>query len=111
MSDQEAKAARLQKILADDTEKERIIRLSDEAAWQEASADFIGDQHEVFSQMVITMCERTEVSFWRNFLRMKKRVVQVHAVHQFSGDDYPAALARCWLWHKQFEKGRNQSTL
>ena len=107
MSDDEAKAARLQRILDDDAEKERIIKLSDEDAWKEAAADFIGDKHEVFCQLVITICERTDVSFWRNFLRMRKRVVQVHAVHQFEGADYPAALARCWLWHKQFEKGRS----
>jgi len=85
-------------------EKERIEGLGDQEAWDEAAADFDAKAGDVFRQMVLAMCSKTDVSFWRVFRRMKKRTVSVHGVHRFDGGSYAGALAKCWLWHRYEEK-------
>ncbi|NMC30738.1 MAG: hypothetical protein GYA45_11780 [Pelolinea sp.] len=84
---------------AANAELERIKALSDDRAWLEASSHFAGTDAEIFMQIVIALCPNTDLSFWREYRRLKKKVITVH-YKKFESDSYQAAVARGWLWDR-----------
>jgi hypothetical protein len=95
---QERTSAGYKRLSAERKVLEDIRGMSDEGAWKTAAVSIEGKSDaEKFIHLVELFTERTDVTFWRKYIRMSKRVVSVHYT-KFESGTLRGALAKAWLW-------------